>query len=335
MEMKLRLPEHLLMRVDKLTMAHAIEARVPFLDHDVVDFATRLPPSYKLRDGVGKRILKKAAEPYLDHDLIYRRKQGFGAPMEEWFREATSARAASPPSSDSELVARGLSRPRIHHGPAARTSRGRINYGFPSLDRDERRVLARALDEPAPGGRLSRQAHACSTPPTSPRSPRPAAPAGPARSAAKSMTFRRLISPPGSGAGIASLDGAAASILPAPRPLPLVPLPVDDRDVARAGVEAGALQDRAQHRSGHALPLCSNRSWPRGGVAAGAVLRAVEALGGGVRAARGGMWWCSSTSMRPWSCRTATCRLGCSNRATGSWPASGCRRTGPSSRSRR
>src|SRR4029453_18900493 len=43
-EMKLRLPEHLLMRVDKLTMAHAVEARVPFLDHDVVDFAPRLPP---------------------------------------------------------------------------------------------------------------------------------------------------------------------------------------------------------------------------------------------------------------------------------------------------
>jgi asparagine synthase (glutamine-hydrolysing) len=90
--MKLRLPEHLLMRVDKLTMAHAVEARVPFLDHDVVDFATRLPPSYKLRDGVGKRILKKAVEPYIDHDMIYRRKQGFGAPMEEWFREGDFGR---------------------------------------------------------------------------------------------------------------------------------------------------------------------------------------------------------------------------------------------------
>ena len=75
------------MRVDKLTMAHAVEARVPFLDHDVVDFATRLPASYKLRDGVGKRLLKRAVEPYIDHDMIYRRKQGFGAPMEEWFRE--------------------------------------------------------------------------------------------------------------------------------------------------------------------------------------------------------------------------------------------------------
>ncbi|HKF66462.1 MAG TPA: asparagine synthase C-terminal domain-containing protein, partial [Vicinamibacterales bacterium] len=87
LEMKLRLPEHLLMRVDKLTMAHAVEARVPFLDHDVVEFATRIPSSYKLRDSVGKAVLKKAAEPYLDHDMIYRRKQGFGAPMDDWFRE--------------------------------------------------------------------------------------------------------------------------------------------------------------------------------------------------------------------------------------------------------
>jgi asparagine synthase (glutamine-hydrolysing) len=87
MEMKLRLPEHLLMRVDKLTMAHSIEARVPFLDHDVVEFATRLPWQYKLQNGVGKAILKKAAAPYLEADMLYRRKQGFGAPMEEWFRE--------------------------------------------------------------------------------------------------------------------------------------------------------------------------------------------------------------------------------------------------------
>src|SRR5262249_52771068 len=73
MEMKLRIPEHLLMRVDKLTMAHSVEARVPFLDHDIVNFAMRLPPSYKLRDGIGKYILKRVAEPYLDHDIVYRK----------------------------------------------------------------------------------------------------------------------------------------------------------------------------------------------------------------------------------------------------------------------
>lgn len=87
MELKLRLPEHLLMRVDKMTMAHSVEARVPFLDHDVVEFARRCPTEYKLKDGLGKKILKKVAEPYLDNDMIYRRKQGFGAPIDKWFLE--------------------------------------------------------------------------------------------------------------------------------------------------------------------------------------------------------------------------------------------------------
>lgn len=87
MEMKLRLPEHLLMRVDKLTMAHSIEARVPFLDHDLVEFATRCPTSYKLREGIGKYLLKKGAEPWLDREIIYRKKQGFGAPMESWYKD--------------------------------------------------------------------------------------------------------------------------------------------------------------------------------------------------------------------------------------------------------
>ncbi len=87
MEMKLRLSEHLLMRVDKLTMAHAVEARVPFLDHEVVEFAARLPGRYKLRDGVGKWVVKKVAERHLPRDLVYRKKQGFGAPMEEWFKD--------------------------------------------------------------------------------------------------------------------------------------------------------------------------------------------------------------------------------------------------------
>lgn len=89
MELGLRLPEHLLMRVDKMTMAHSVEARVPFLDHDVVEFASRLPLNYKLHDGVGKRILKKVCEPFADHDMLYRRKQGFGAPMDKWFMDKT------------------------------------------------------------------------------------------------------------------------------------------------------------------------------------------------------------------------------------------------------
>ena len=86
MEMKLRLPEHLLMRVDKLTMAHAVEARVPFLDHDVVDFATRLPASYKLRDGVGKRLLKRAMRSRLPVAHFRAPKRGFVGPTSAWLR---------------------------------------------------------------------------------------------------------------------------------------------------------------------------------------------------------------------------------------------------------
>ncbi|CAN5432155.1 asparagine synthase (glutamine-hydrolyzing) [soil metagenome] len=108
LEMKLRLPEHLLMRVDKLTMAHSIEARAPFLDHDVVEFARTLHPRHKLRDGVGKYALKKAAEPYLDHDMIYRKKQGFGAPMEAWFKEEDFGRRCQSAFDRSRLSREGF-----------------------------------------------------------------------------------------------------------------------------------------------------------------------------------------------------------------------------------
>jgi len=108
MELKLRLPEHLLMRVDKLTMAHSVEARVPFLDHEVVDFARRLPPAYKLDNGVGKRVVKKAAEPYLPHDLIYRKKQGFGAPVERWLKDPGFAGRLRALISRSRLFREGL-----------------------------------------------------------------------------------------------------------------------------------------------------------------------------------------------------------------------------------
>ena len=60
LELKQRLAELLLMRVDKMTMATSVEARVPFLDHELVEFALALPPEMKVRDGVGKYLLKKA-----------------------------------------------------------------------------------------------------------------------------------------------------------------------------------------------------------------------------------------------------------------------------------
>ena len=144
--MKLRLAEHLLMRVDKLTMAHSIEARVPFLDHDVVDFATRLPPSYKLSDAIGKKVLKKAAEPYLDHDMIYRQKQGFGAPMDEWFREGDFGARCLAAFERSGAPQGRLHRRRVLHRPPQGSDRRPRERELPRVDGHECGAVARVLD---------------------------------------------------------------------------------------------------------------------------------------------------------------------------------------------
>lgn len=90
LELKLRLPELLLMRVDKITMATSVEARVPFLDHRLVEYALSLPRAAKVEGASGKHILKRALEGVLPRDLLYRPKRGFGAPVREWFRSQES-----------------------------------------------------------------------------------------------------------------------------------------------------------------------------------------------------------------------------------------------------
>ena len=86
LELKLRLPELLLMRVDKITMATSVEARVPFLDHHLIEYAIGLPRELKVKGATGKHILKRALESILPKDLLYKPKRGFGAPTREWFR---------------------------------------------------------------------------------------------------------------------------------------------------------------------------------------------------------------------------------------------------------
>jgi asparagine synthase (glutamine-hydrolysing) len=86
LEFKNRLVELLLMRVDKMSMAVSVEARVPFLDHRLVEFAFRIPQELKIKDGIPKYILKKACEGIIPNEIIYRKKQGFNAPIEEWLR---------------------------------------------------------------------------------------------------------------------------------------------------------------------------------------------------------------------------------------------------------
>jgi len=78
----------LLMKQDQMSMATSIESRVPFLDHEFVEFSTRVPANLKIRDGEGKYIVKKAIEDLLPHEIIYRRKMGFPTPLRQWLMDS-------------------------------------------------------------------------------------------------------------------------------------------------------------------------------------------------------------------------------------------------------
>ncbi len=99
------LPEDILTKVDRMSMAHSIEARVPLLDNFVIDFASSLPAALKIREGRRKHVLKEVAARFLPGELIDRRKQGFGVPLDVWFRGSLRELFA-----DSLLSARSLQR---------------------------------------------------------------------------------------------------------------------------------------------------------------------------------------------------------------------------------
>jgi asparagine synthase (glutamine-hydrolysing) len=80
------LPEDVLTKVDRMSMAHSIESRVPLLDNQVIDFAATLPAHFKIRKGRQKHILKEAVRTLLPGGIIDRKKQGFGVPLGVWFR---------------------------------------------------------------------------------------------------------------------------------------------------------------------------------------------------------------------------------------------------------
>jgi asparagine synthase (glutamine-hydrolysing) len=75
-----------LTKVDRMSMAHSIESRVPLLDNEVITFASRLPASLKIANGRRKHILKAVAATLLPQEILDRPKQGFGVPLGVWFR---------------------------------------------------------------------------------------------------------------------------------------------------------------------------------------------------------------------------------------------------------
>jgi len=86
------LPGDILTKVDRMSMAPSLEARVPLLDHVVVEFAVSLPSSLKMRDGVGKWLLRRAIQGTVPDSVLTRPKQGFGVPLSRWFRRELSHR---------------------------------------------------------------------------------------------------------------------------------------------------------------------------------------------------------------------------------------------------
>jgi asparagine synthase (glutamine-hydrolysing) len=85
LDLKSYLPGDILTKVDRMTMANSLEARVPLLDHRLAEFACSLPPDLRMRGGTTKYLLKRALRGRVPDDLLRRRKQGFGVPLESWF----------------------------------------------------------------------------------------------------------------------------------------------------------------------------------------------------------------------------------------------------------
>ena len=110
LEGKFFLADHNLNYVDKVSMASGVEVRVPLLDPDLVRLAARLPLEYKQRGRVGKWVLRRAMEPYLPREVLYRGKTGFGAPLRNWLRNDLQSHVDDL-LSDASLTRRGLFEP--------------------------------------------------------------------------------------------------------------------------------------------------------------------------------------------------------------------------------
>ena len=132
LEQRFFLADHNLVYTDRMSMAAGVEVRVPFLDPDLVAHAARIPDRFKQHGQTGKWVLKKAMEPYLPHDVIYRPKTGFGAPLRRWLQHELR------PLADELLSHDTLRRRNLFDGKAVQEMRaadaaGRIDAGYTIL----------------------------------------------------------------------------------------------------------------------------------------------------------------------------------------------------------
>lgn len=124
---KVWLPDDLLMKVDKMSMAHSLEARCPFLDHRLVEYMSNVSMDLKLKRKEGKYILKKAMEGILPGSIIYRKKHGFDIPLDRWLREELRE-LVDKYLSDDGIKKVGLFRPEAVRSIVERQRRGEGGY---------------------------------------------------------------------------------------------------------------------------------------------------------------------------------------------------------------
>lgn len=110
-DFKTFLAGRVLTKVDRASMAHGLEVRVPILDHELVEWMIRLPPSFKIHRGVGKSLLKEALIDLLGKELLYRPKMGFIAPIGQWLRHPLSGRLKELANRDHLFGYGGLNKP--------------------------------------------------------------------------------------------------------------------------------------------------------------------------------------------------------------------------------
>ncbi len=122
------LPGDILTKVDRTSMAVSLEAREPLLDYRLVEFAASLPGNLRVRAGQGKWLMKKALEPWLPKDILYRPKMGFVTPVSAWFRKALAADAAGLARSP-VLLSTGWFEPAAIERIAADHAAGRADHG--------------------------------------------------------------------------------------------------------------------------------------------------------------------------------------------------------------
>ena len=132
LEQRFFLTDHNFTYTDRMSMAVGVEVRVPFLDLELVDNAARIPVGLKQRGRVGKWVLKKAMEPYLPHDVIYRSKSGFGAPLRQWMRNELRPLLADILSPES-LKRRGLFEPNEVQRLISQNDRGEVDAAYTLL----------------------------------------------------------------------------------------------------------------------------------------------------------------------------------------------------------